>query len=55
MVSFLEIQILWSIPIIIYYFVLGVVNGKSETHQDAETGVLKSEPKTKKCNVLIEK
>ena len=34
---------------------IGVANGKSETHQDAETGVLKLEPETKKCNDLIEK
>ena len=33
----------------------GVANGKSKTHQDAETGILKSEPKTKKCSDLIEK
>ena len=33
----------------------GVANGKSEAHRDAETGVLKSEPETKKCNDLIEK
>ena len=28
---------------------------KSETRRDAETGILKSEPKTKKCSDLIEK
>ena len=32
-----------------------MANGKSETHRDAKTGVLKSEPETKKCNDLIEK
>ena len=31
------------------------MNGKSETLQDTETGVLKSEPKSKKCKDLIEK
>ena len=35
--------------------ILGVVNGKSETHRDAETGILKFEPETKKCSDLIEK
>ena len=34
---------------------IGVVNGKSETCRDAETGILKSEPETKKCSDLIEK
>ena len=34
---------------------LGVGNGGSETCQDAETGILKSEPETKKCNDLREK
>ena len=34
---------------------LEVVNGKSETRRDAETGILKSEPETKKCSDLIEK
>ena len=33
---------------------LVVVNGKSETRQDAETGILKSEPKTKKCSDIID-
>ena len=33
----------------------GVANGKSETHRDAETGVLKSEPERKRCTDLIEK
>ena len=33
----------------------GMANGKSETCQDAETGILKSEPETKKCSNLIEK
>ena len=33
----------------------GVANGKSETHRDAETDVLKSEPETKKCNNFTEK
>ena len=28
---------------------------KSKSHQDAETGILKSELKTKKCSNLIEK
>ena len=28
---------------------------KSETRRDAETGILKSEPETKKCSGLIEK
>ena len=34
-----------------YYLILllGVVNGKSETHQDAKTGILESEPETKKA------
>ena len=32
-----------------------MANGKSETRRDAETGILKSEPKTKKCSDLIEK
>ena len=32
-----------------------MANGKSGTHQDAETGILKSEPETKKCSDLIEK
>ena len=31
-----------------------MVNGKSNTRQDAETGILKSELETKKCNDLIE-
>ena len=34
---------------------LGVAIGKSETHRDSETAVLKSKPETKKCNDLIEK
>ena len=35
---------------------VGVANGKSETRRDAaETGILKSEPETKKCSDLIEK
>ena len=29
--------------------------GKSETRRDAEAGILKSEPETKKCSDLIEK
>ena len=33
----------------------GVANGKSETCQDVETGILKSESETKKCGDLIEK
>ena len=33
----------------------GVANGKSETRRDTKTGILKSEPETKKCNDLIEK
>ena len=33
---------------------LGVANGKSETRRDAETGILKSEPETKKRSNLIE-
>ena len=40
---------------IILYAVIGVANGKSETCRDAETGILKSEPETKKCSDLIEK
>ena len=28
---------------------------KSETRRDSETGILKSEPETKKCSDLIEK
>ena len=32
-----------------------MANGKSETRRDAETGLLKSEPETKKCSNLIEK
>ena len=28
---------------------------KSETRRDTETGILKSEPETKKCSDLIEK
>ena len=28
---------------------------KSETRRDAKTGILKSEPETKKCSDLIEK
>ena len=32
-----------------------MANGKSETHRDAETGVLKSAPERKKCSDLIEK
>ena len=32
-----------------------MANGKSETRGDAETGILKSETETKKCNDLIEK
>ena len=31
------------------------MNGKSETRRDAKTGILKSEPETKKCSDLIEK
>ena len=34
---------------------IGVVNDKSETRQDAKTGILKSETETKKCSDLIEK
>ena len=37
------------------YIILGVANGKFETHRDTETGILKSEPETKKCTDLIEK
>ena len=32
------------------YAILGVVDGKSETNRDSKTGILKSKPKTKKCN-----
>ena len=32
-----------------------MANGKSETRRDAETGILKSETKTKKFSDLIEK
>ena len=32
-----------------------VVNGKSETCRDSETGILKSEPEMEKCSDGIEK
>ena len=32
-----------------------MANGKTESRRDAETGILKSEPETKKCGDLIEK
>ena len=38
-----------------YYAFIGVANGKSKTHRDAEAVILKSEPKTKKCSDLVEK
>ena len=31
---------------------IGVANGKSETRRNAETGILKSKPETKKCSNL---
>ena len=35
--------------------VKGVTTGKSETCQDAETGILKSKPEMKKCSDLLRK
>ena len=39
----------------LFISILGVVNGKSETRRDAETGIFKSETETEKFSDLIEK
>ena len=49
------IAILNLIKFLHMYHLIGVMNGESETHQDAKTDILKSEPETKKCSDLIEK
>ena len=48
-------QLILTCPLQIIPFTLGVANGKSETHRDAETGILKSETETEKFSDLIEK